>query len=784
MTAPVRAQSVDIKVGGVSTPVEGVSWDHGVNLRAGDVVGSDASVDWAEGAGVVPASQVAHPMRPGWTRTNGAPVTVDVTDGPTTHRVFTGRIDSTGGGLLDGSSSALVDWASRLSTKVKLPPVAFTMPSNPRVPGAGLRRVGLWGTWLTHLAMQGAAFQAAQGRQTSSIYYQSMAGSTWLAPHPDHVTDTLGSLTTSHRIGNPNAAPGVFQGTNVPCMEDVFTVASTTTRRNSGFTSWQLTVDMASDAPTVFHTGRVDLRPTPVASGTGVRLDWTQTLIRVYRVNADGSTALLGSVARADAGGVYTMRWSVVVREDGTATLHGSGGRTAALALTGTGIAMPTTAAAGTVIVTSEGPVSAVQVTRSDSTFLTTQAVSARILRSTFSERSLPGFDFVPDTPALTVLQDQADAERSLMGMPLWVWIDTAGRLVQADPAYLAAQPVTGHFSTTSTGTALDDVRWAVPPSGPYSRVDVRCRFGVTKVRTSPTLLLAVGGQKNHDHGDTLEEFFHPEQDQTWLSPDVWPYLAGRPYPAPPYPAAAQHEFNKGVGSWVGGMRVTESDGDRVGWIEEAHVNGWTVDVDSGQVVGAFEVLDHATILYKGIVNVGASYGMSSMPDQGSVGVWAHRKSQPLPQIRGRGRIDWTDRVTSVEVSGDSSHPVLEHDGGMWTQNSVWRSQIADALAQASVTPAPELALTVAVDPARFVGEHVTADVTYPDGSTLEVDGLVAGISGRLPSDRDQMGVRLVVLSSEWTSAGAAPVGTDFDAPPVVRPVLPPPGTDPPLWTI
>lgn len=773
-------QSAVVKLAGTPVPVEGASWEHGVSLRAGDVVGSSGSVDWAEGA-VIPASQMSHPLRPGWSRTNGASCTVDaVVDGVTT-RVFTGQVESSGGALTAGSSSSLTDWAKRLDTRVHVPPVAFT-----RAPRAlteettSRRRVGLWGTWITHLVMARAGFNTCQSVQDSAVWYQSFAGSAWTHPNPDHTVDTLGHLTTVHRLGNAGSWPQPAQGTNMPVMSEVYALGSTISRRRSTNTAWQLTVDMASDAPTTGHTGRVDIRTLPQSVGAGVRLDWTQTVMRVYRRATDGTLTLLASAARA-VSGVYTMRWSLVVRQDGTLSLHGSGGRLNAATASSHGIQLPSTSDPATVIVESEGPCSAVQVTRSDATSIVTQNTAARIYRASYSiDRMLSGFDYIPPTPAIDILTDQAGAERGLLGMPLWMWIDQDGRLINAEAGYLANQPVTHHFSTTSAGTPLDDVRWTRPPAGPYSRVDVRCRFAVPHVRSRPTLLLYEGRQQNHANGDLLDEYLHPSQEQTWLGIDWWPYFAGQPLPPP-----GDQELNRGIGSHVGGMVVTAADGERVGWVTPAQITGWSINA-SNHVVGALQVLDHRTVLYKGTVNVGGGYAMSTMPDQGSAGLWQHRAVQPLPQLRGNERIDWTEQVTTVTASGNVNAPVYEHDAGEWVHREEWRGQIADALAAAANNPVSELSLSVGFDPTVRVGQRVTAHVAYPDGAHLEVEGLVAGVAGSAPADRDQMSVRLVLLSNAWTEAPAPgadpgdPVETDYEIVAPNLPRIPPPGTDPP----
>lgn len=428
----MTTRDVLVRMHGTTRTALSASWEHGVSLRAGDVVGASGRVEWAPGEGVVPASQVPHPLRPGWDREAGAPVSIDVVTDGTPQRVFTGMVASGSGSIADSSAtSPLTDFIGRLQSPAHVPPVAYSMPSREYVTedDAPLRRVGLWGTWITQLVMAQAGWNTSQSVQDSAVWYQSMAGSAWPAPNPDHAVDTLGHLTTVHRLGDPDLAPQVTQGRDVPVMQAVYALGSTIPRRRSSSTSWQLTVDMATDAPTAAHTGRVDIRTLPQSAGAGVRLDWTQTAMRVYRRNTSGTTALLGSVARQSS-----MRWSVVVRQDGTLSLHAND-RLNVLQASSHGIQLPSGPDAATVRVESEGPVGAVQVTRSDATSIVTQSVSARIHRSTFSNRSLPAFDYVAPRPAMNILNEQADAERGLLGMPLWMWIGTDGRLTNADPA-------------------------------------------------------------------------------------------------------------------------------------------------------------------------------------------------------------------------------------------------------------------------------------------------------------------------------------------------------------
>ena len=773
-----------VRLSGTTRAALAASWRHGVSLASGDVAGSSAGVTWAPGEGLVPASLVPHPLRPGWDRDVGAPASVDIiTDGAPV-RVFTGMVESGSGDFADASSSSsLTDLIGRLHSPAVVPPIAYTMPRRGDITEDTTlpRRVGLWGTWITQMVMAQAGFQTSQSVQSSSVWHQSMAGSAWttsrqVGPRPDHSVDTIGHLTTVHRVGDPDLAPQVIQGTNVPCMQGVYFLGSTLPRRASSSTAWQLIVDMATDAPTAAHTGRIDLRTLPQSAGAGVRLDWTQTSMRVYRRNTDGTLVLLGSAPRA-AAGTYSMRWCLTVRPGGSLTLDAND-RLGLVQVASHGVGLPSTTARATVVGEVEGPVGAVQVTRSDTTSIVTQATSARIYRDTFSNRSLPLFDFRDRRSAYSILKEQADAERGLLGMPLWMWIDHNGHLINADAAWLANRP-TMHLLTNLSTNPIEDVGWSRPQAGPYSDVEVWGRFGVAHVNTpAARQLLYEGRQTNHGNGDALDQVMTPQPDTTWLQVDYWPYYAGQPLPPP-----GNQDFNNGIGSHVGGTRVTAADGDTAGWITPSMVDGWSLD-GSDHVVGALDVIDHHTIVYKGTVNVGSAYAMSSMPSQSSSGLWAHRALQPLPQLRG-WRGEWTDRVERVEVTGSRAHEILVHDTKDWCSSGTWRRWQADQLAQAASNPVTQVTLTVALNPTVRVGERVTARIDYPDGARLTLSGLVASVEGRAPGA--SMTVRLVVLSYTWVEApdhGGGSSGGDFEVPPPARPPVPPPGTDPPEFVV
>lgn len=770
------------RLAGQTRHVQSLTLDHGFPVGGADVAGLSGSVVWDDAA---PLTVPALPTDDTWDRDPGTDLTVDWTDNQGTVRLATARLEGSDGDSLGALSSSLTDWTSRLETEVEVRPVAWAMPRNIYLPGSTTRRVGLWGCWVTHEALRQSGWNASQAMQTSAVAYHSMCGSVWPSPDPDSTYLPLGDLRQAHRLvdygqPDPSLAPSVVQGDDCPCMTNVYALGITRTRRNSSVAHWQLTVDLGVSAPTVYDYGRVTLRPVRSGDGAGIRLDWTQTLMRVVRVDPGGATTILGTYARSG-----TLRWSVVVRADGTATLRAGGGRGTVATLSSTGVtALPTGSGEASYLIESPGTIGTVQIGRSDSAFLTTQQVGARILRSTFGGRSLAAFDWIPPTGAGQVLATQARREVGWRGMLICQWIDEDGRLINADFSYLAAQPVMHAPDTDASDEhALDGTSWSLTGQGPYREVAVTSRWARVRLRNSPTVLLGEGSRTTVERGELLEQIIHPREGQTWLSIDTDAYLAGHPYPSPPYPSATQHEYARGVGTWIGGHRQTAEDGTRVGWLEIGHVPEWTLDA-AGHVQGALTVLDPRTVLVSGTMRVLAGEEVSTMPDPGSVGLPEHRKQQPLAQIRGVDETMFEERVTRVPVTGDDRHPVLTHDGAMWTSNPSHAAYVAAELAASVTDPALVVTATVALNPRVRVGQKVALRQRFATGWTRTVTGVVSGRRLTLGGDRDQMTLT-VIRTADSVTAPDDPVPPPADQPPPSAPVITPiapPDPKPPVY--
>lgn len=752
--------------------IDDLSWEHGVSLTSGAVGGADATVTWAQTTPT--ATAPASPLTPGPNApTEGTRILIDWTEDGTTHRVFTGAVEESSGSSTEEPKTRCVDGINRLAQVAESRPIAFTMPRNADVGDNALRRrPALFGTWVTQQVMAQAKFYTGVKLDRRAVYYVSHAGSAWPVTDQDHAWAPLGSVSQVHRVGDVGAAPGMVRGDDQPCMEQVYSLGITRTRKHGTWGAWQLTWDMGTRTPTTSHIGEIRVRAHPSVAGPGFQVSWTQTVLTLARVDIDGTVTTLGTYARrASATQPYAMRWSVIARHDGSVTLQADDGRR--WDLTGTGVVMSTSGSAlCSVRITSPGMIGAVMVSRTDDAGLVSTPVTAQLFRADGPGRSLPGMDWIEPRQAGAILADQADAERGLRGIPAWVWLDQDGVLRNIDWATLAARPVTRTLATRPGGTQsqVDLIGWATPSTGrPLSWLEVAYRRCTSLVRGRMTILLGEGSQQTIDHGDPMAQIIHAESDTTWLHVDLEPRLAG--YQQPPH----GKNFDREVGTWVGGHLVDVPGETTNGWVGINNVDGWTFDAN-GIVQGAVRMVDPATVVVDGVVRVASHQLLSTLPNPASVGLPEHRKRQPLPQVRGNGLLHWYRGTSRYALPGGSdAYPDVTHDAGMWVQSATWLGELAAEYAAGLTDPAPVVQVTTPVTPGIKVADKIRVIQHAADGtvaSTLE--GVVSRIRvaslARDSQENHLVLTRLEVAGSptrDWTTPASAltPLGGQGQAP-------------------
>ncbi|MDO5502159.1 MAG: hypothetical protein Q4G67_03185, partial [Actinomycetia bacterium] len=758
-----------------------VEWTLGPALSGTDVAGADASAVWHEDLPGVTARGDDYTTDV----LDGQDVTVDWVDDDGEVRVFTGLVDSTSGESLTELSSRLTDGTQgRLSRVLDLRPTAYTLPVHSSLAGHGglPRRVGLFGVWFTHQAMTAAGYDPGVPMHWSSVWYQSMCGSTATVPWRLHAWAPLGDLRQAHRLSDHTLAPGFEQGDTQICAYDVSTFG-VTTPPVSGTESlpWQVTVDMGTVVPHPTHGSSGEVLLRNLATAAGIVLEWTATQVLVRRHAASGARTTL--ITRARDG---EARWSVSVAGSTVRLWSDRGGATHVAQATST-IGLPTgRAGLCTVRVSSPGLIGPVAVTRGERSYMVTRRPDGHIRRHSLHAMSLPGWTNVPSVEAGRVLQDQSDAERGLRGQPVWSWIDSDGLLQSTDFASLAAQPVSMTFDTRpgTGGLALDLLSWQTePPGGPWSGVEVTTQGTVVTRRGTPSLLLAEGSRETLEHGDDYEVFLHPESGTAWLEPDLSPLQAGYPYPTPPYPSSYKNDLNRRRRTWVGGARLDEQSGDRRGWLRPREM-GWGVD-SKGHVTGAMRMLDPDTVVVTGRASLPSGSIASTMPDQGSEGLWHSRREQPLPQLRGYGLVTVHDHSVHIPIDGvDDRHAPYRHDAGMWVQSSTALTRMASLLHDALTRPTPVRTAQVQATGRVRPGMKIGLVERRVDGVVVTEELVVARLSSStLPAD-DAMTLTGIVTARSvvQTDPDGPPVDDDDEwvtLPPDLIPA-PPPLTDPP----
>lgn len=752
-----------------------VSWSLGPAVSSADVAGAEASATWHDRPTVATTDDDRV--------LDGEPVTVDWVDADGEHRVLTATVETTGGGSLQESSSRLADGTPRLSRTLDLRPTARALPPHPEGDGRP-RRVGLLTTWFTHQAMTSGGFDPGVPLHWSCVWYQSMCGSAATVPDQAHAWAPLGEVWTAHAASDPDAYPRWLQGPDQVVAADVHTYGVTARPRAGTLSApWQVTVDL----PVVdgeSSEGEVVLRDRE--DGTGVRLAWSASLVSVRSVAAGGATTLVLQEGRDPA----ASRWSVVV-DGGTATLYSDAlGETPVASATGVfgmpgGLNRPCT-----VEVDSPGVVGAVAVSRpastSHRTYMVTRPVEGRVVRADLTRERLVGWLGEYDVQAGRVLTDQADACRGLRAQPVWMWVDADGVLVNTDFQSLAAAPVALTFDTAPGGgaLALDLLQWRTdPPGGPWTGVRVTGVGTTVSRRSSATLLLAEGSTGTLEDGDAYEVLLHPEEGTAWLDVDMTPLMAGFSYPSPPYPANHKHAAQRRNRSIVGGYLVDEDDNDSAGWAQPKHL-GWRVG-RTGHVLGAMEMLDPRTVVVRGVADLPSGTTLSTQTAPGSRGLTASRRGQPLPQLRGRGRVNSLEREVFVPIAGTNVHHApYTHDCGVWVQHPDDLARVASCLHDSITRPTPVRTAQVQLDGRVQPGVKIALVERRLDGIVVTEELVVARVSASTAGEGDAMDVEGVVTARRvvQTDPAAPPVDTEeeWTTPPPNIPTDPPRETDPP----
>lgn len=654
---------------------------------ASGLTAATGSVEWAVGDDVERRS--AHP----WDGNDFPPkpadaVVVFMGYGDILDRQLTGVADSSNGSIASGSvSSDLVDRIDKLNQPVTFPAHLATFP--PHAENGAFLPVGNEPTYTTDRVLRACGFNATPPMSTSCVLSVPFMGSAW----PER-----GTVTASGQNGYPSFPP-----------------SHTTTQWGVGTNSCD--ASYTPDLSKAGGNGKIDRafqitfkvrNTTGTASTAYARAYWgtdylqfavSSSRILTAQINK-GTTVTVCTMTAADAAtaDVFTMR----VEPSGTFTILANNGATVSGTAT-LSAAMTTTNMLSARVATPHltGVTLGGLQMNFGSTSVYNSAQTATLTPAAYSF-SLPAFPRIDNRVALDVLKEQAAAECAAM------WIDEQGvfRWVNRD-VLTGAAPV-------ATLTALDDILdigWESDAQGIRSKVLLNYREAAISRSDVSNQSAWQGSGQSLEAGQTNVEFVEPGADIDWIGVD-------ESMPKVTTTAGWPSKFNKGHGSWYGGVEVNDTT-ER--W---AHLTnpGFGVTLEK---VGSF-VYKITTIA--GTPEAGYNIDLRAVDDPTSSVVRKSRRNMELPVLRAKTIVEWTDkRVTAAQV-GPPDAAALEHGVGPWVQDSTALTTLADWLALQVSAPKPVLRdLSVIPDFARKLGDIVW--IEDPDNMRVRLRVLVTKIS-------------------------------------------------------
>ena len=227
--------------------------------------------------------------------------------------------------------------------------------------------------------------------------------------------------------------------------------------------------------------------------------------------------------------------------------------------------------------------------------------------------------------------------------------------------------------------------------------------------------------------GDVEATFIEPATDEDWIEPDLSLDRADNTV-----------AFNSGQGSFWGGV-----------YSREDVVDGrWAYSYLSvvTRPVGPMKLfIEHTVAGAPADVRV----QLSTPPDGSTIAVWPQWRDVPLPIVRGRGKIVWTDARTGQRAAGPTWAPVLDFDMGWWGLQAD-AEQARDWLAPQLAAPVVSLdRLTLRYDPALQLGDMIRIDAGATHG--VSIIGLVTGMARSHDAGGHSMQVTVQVRSHEVT---------------------------------
>ena len=599
--------------------------------------------------------------------TPGEPLSVHVSDDgwETSTTVLVGQVDDSGGTILDaGVHMGIVDLTDRLRATISHPPLNFRQPSPTN--GLPYMQIGLHPAYYANLAARKAGFYATPPMVGGTTMVSApMVGSMW----PERGTLTRSRLLNARgrTAWEPTDAPEYRRTWWGLSVHNVFAVY-----RPQKVQSW-------AGRMTTAHGVRALVGPV-TSTISAVELWWDRvsitTMVSTKGVivetqggwNADGTRKKLFErirplTAEQIANGFELKVWLL---PDGVITISVDGEKSVHTALpwwpresrdedmSDVRILAPAKGA----------PLGGVQVV-GDPTEGSFGPWERTFLLDADPKGMIWGGPALERKPAIDLLREMAEGELSSM------WISEDGRLNYVAREQMDARPVTRHI-TLDDATAAG---WTAGRESVVAAVQVNRQqpsLYQTRMNSRAWTQVWEGPRDTLEPGGKWEQIIRSPDNEDWFHVDT---------SFEEVTASAVANVNRGIGSWVGGTVLKETDD---GGTEELPApRSWFYgDAD--------RVTHRAWKVWFGYTPPSGVDSELSLSNPDLPGL-AKRRQGNGPILRARGLQTWEDMEPVVEGASSSmpSYAVHEHNGGWFIQSASAARRVAKRLALMLSQPIP-----------------------------------------------------------------------------------------------
>lgn len=662
------------------------------------------SIVWASEKDVTGTTANPWNTSKGWLPRIGDRVQIFAGDTASEWVQFTGRIDRTTGSLSSGATSTLIDDYDKLSASVSHLPLLRVMP--PTTDGGSYRGVGLSSIHYVDHALRTSGFYSTPPTEYDSAVAVTCQGSMWPNSGSAGFLREGSSFAGVGSHHSNNAAPwgwsvSNFQNTYGPRAAKAPNVPV------------QLTAMVAPD-----HAGAFFLTAYYGPSNT-VQLAVSSTRVAILRVNGtEACRVTLGAGTIVTAllkGGAVALKTNLGTTSTGSVTI---GGATMSSIITSGDL---------------ETRIAGIQVSHpitpsQEFSSLNWTPSAVLDLSNNLHTGLIDAGPTIEPTPASDLLS--AISKSTLSGM----WIDEAGVLRWVSTVALRARTPSQMLTTRND---IFELQWEDSLLGSRSRVSVNGRIPVISKSTYRSKELYRGSGQALTSKEEAEDIVGPGSDEDWILPDESMTVLGTGNWLP---------YNGGLQTF-GGVFYTSSG-------ETITDTGLTTSVTMSKLGNRMYKIKHVAGTLP--PDVTANLGTSPTYE----GLWPRHRDNPLPVIKGYGKVQWTD-VNVSPVTAGGAGPELVHECGVWnnrTDNNEILDRVASYLAGQTANPLPVITgLDVAYDPRTQLGDVITISSPHLMGVTMTA--LIVGISNA-NSGRFTQSLSMRLLSSSI----AFPTWADFEA--------------------